>query len=219
MCVSACSRQTTSACPEPRPAAPVRLAVLALVALAVSGCAVRKGAELPELGDWERRAALLAAIDDFEFSGRIGVRAGDDGFNGRLRWLQDADDFSATVGGPLGIGTVRIEGNGDSVALTDKDGVTTVLADVEPDLYYRYGWTIPVESLRYWALGIPDPAEPATTVLDDEDLLKRLEQSDWTVEISRYDEGGGQQMPRILTARNGDTRVRMVIDRWLFFDN
>ena len=27
--------------------------------------------------------------------------------------------------------------------------------DAERDLYLRYGWTIPVRSLRYWALGIP----------------------------------------------------------------
>jgi len=204
MSASACSRQTNKAA----------LALAAL--LAVSGCAVQKSAELPELGAWERRAQVLAGLDDFEFSGRIGVRAGDDGFNGKLRWLQDADDFTATVGGPLGIGTVRIEGNGDSVALTDKDGVTTVLADVEPDLYYRYGWTIPVESLRYWALGIPDPRIPAATAFGKTGQLERLEQRGWTVTISRYDPAGGQPMPSRLKAENAGTTVRVVIDRWIF---
>ena len=47
----------------------------------------------------------------------------------------------------------------------------------------------------------------------------RLEQRGWIVEISRYkSKRGGQQMPRILSATNPETRVRMVIDRWLFFD-
>ena len=83
---------------------------------------------------------------------------------------------------------------------------------------WRYGWTIPVSSLRYWALGIPDPAVPAAvTEVDDNGHLVRLEQGDWIVEISRYSEGGGQQMPRNLSATNPDTRVRMVIDRWMFF--
>ena len=116
------------------------------------------------------------------------------------------------------MGTVRIEGGNNSVVLTDKDGVQTVLTDIEGELRYRYGWTIPVASLRYWALGIPDPTTTAHTEFDDAGRLVKLEQSGWTVEISRYREGGGQEMPRILSATNPETRVRMVVDRWLFFD-
>jgi outer membrane lipoprotein LolB len=104
------------------------------------------------------------------------------------------------------------------VILTDKDGVQTVLQDAESELQWRYGWTIPVHSLRYWALGIPDPSVPATTELDEQGRLQNLEQGSWRVEISTYRDSSGQSMPRILTATNPDSRVRMVIDNWLFFD-
>jgi len=191
--------------------------LLAVVILA--GCAVTPpSVDLPHIGSWETRNQVLGEIRDWEFKGRIAVKAGDDGFNGKFNWTQDGDAFNASVGGPLGIGTVRIEGDGNTVVLTDKDGIATVLEDAETELRWRYGWTIPVASLRYWALGIPDPAFPAVTALDDDGRLARLEQSNWVVEISRYREGGGQQMPRILSATNPDTRVRMVIDRWLFFE-
>lgn len=199
--------------PERRPF----FSIVALLMLA--GCATpRDSVDLPPIGGWGDRRAVLSQVLDWEFKGRIAVRAGDDGFNAKFGWQQQGDAFDARVSGPLGIGTVRIEGNGRSIVLTDKDGVATELEDAELELRWRYGWTIPVESLRYWALGIPDPALPAVTELDDEGRLAHLEQSDWTVEISRYSEGGGQQMPRVLTATNADTRVRMVIDRWLFFD-
>ncbi len=184
----------------------------------LSACVTpRQGIELPDIGTWDARGQVLGTLRDWEFKGRIAVKAGDEGFNGRINWSQQDDTFNTTVGGPLGMGTVRIEGDGQSVVLTDKDGEKTVLTDAELELRYRYGWSIPVASLRYWALGIPDPTMPAETELDDEGKLVRLRQSDWTVSISRYREGGGQQMPRILTATNPDTRVRMVIDRWLFF--
>lgn len=191
----------------------------ALVAsiILMTGCATQKGVELPDISDWERRSSVLAQIDQFDFSGRIAVKAGDDGFNGKLRWYQNESDFRATVSGPLGIGTVRIEGDGSVVEVTDKDGVTTVLTDVEADLYYRYGWTIPVESLRYWALGIPDPRVPAETAFSEAGELTELSQRGWTVSISRYREaGGGQPMPRRLNASNSETNVRLVIDRWVF---
>ena len=187
--------------------------------LLLSGCATtRQGVVLPEFESWEQRNAVLVGLREWEFAGRIAVKAGDEGFNGKFNWAQQDDQFTATVGGPLGIGTVRIEGQDRTVTLTDKDGEKTVLSDVENELRYRYGWTIPVTSLRYWTLGIPDPATAATTELDADGRVSRLEQNDWIVEISRYREGGGQQMPRILSATNADTRVRLVIDRWLFFE-
>jgi outer membrane lipoprotein LolB len=190
-----------------------------MVLILAGGCATtRESVDLPEIGSWEDRNAVLGNIREWEFRGRIAVKAGDEGFNGKFNWAQRYDAFNATVAGPLGIGTVRIEGDGQSVVLTDKDGVETALNDAERELRYRYGWTIPVASLRYWVLGIPDPSVPAVTELDDHGRLVRLEQGDWVVQISRYRDGGGQQMPRILSATNPDTRVRMVIDRWLFFD-
>ncbi|MDJ0940770.1 MAG: lipoprotein insertase outer membrane protein LolB [Woeseiaceae bacterium] len=195
---------------------PTRPLALVAALLVIGGCATQKGVDLPDISDWDRRTAVLAGLDQWEFSGRIGVKAGDDGFNGKLRWYQDEGAFRATVGGPLGVGTVRIEGDGRVVELTDKDGETTVLADVEPDLYYRYGWTIPVESLRYWALGIPDPRVPAATEFAEDGSLSRLEQRGWSVTIGRYREAGGQSMPSRLVAENTETTVRLVIDRWVF---
>jgi len=194
------------------------LLVGSLLAL-LSACATtRPGIDLPPMPSFAERQAVLGGLSDWSFKGRIAVKAGDEGFNGKFNWQQDRDDFYATVGGPLGIGTVSIQGDGGRIRLTDKDGVETVLLDPEVELYYRYGWTIPVTSLRFWALGIPDPGTVADTEFDDSGLLTRLEQHGWVVTISRYRDHSGQPMPRTLTATNPDTRVRMVIDRWLFFE-
>jgi len=185
----------------------------------LAGCAsTRPGVDLPEISTWEQRQAVLGAVSDWQFRGRIAVKAGEEGFNGHFSWSQTGDDFYATVSGPLGIGTVRIEGGEQKVTLTDKDGRKTVRGGPESELFFRYGWTIPVASLRYWALGIPDPRSRAVTDIDDMGRLVSLEQRNWAVEISRYRESSGQQMPRIMVATNPDTRVRMVIDKWIFFD-
>jgi outer membrane lipoprotein LolB len=197
---------------------PLRLFLPLIGFMLIVGCASRPTTELPPLTDWEVRKQVLAAADDWEFSGRIAVSAGEDGFNGKLRWAQIGDRFTATVSGPLGIGTVRIEGEGQRAVLTDKDGVRTELNDVEAELLYRYGWTIPAKSLRYWALGIPDPDSDAQTVLNDEQQLESLEQGGWTLKVSSYRENGGQSMPNRLSAKNSSTRVRIVIDKWKFFD-
>ena len=186
--------------------------------LLLAGCVTtRPSVELPEITDWQSRQAILGSVEDWAFNGRIAVKAGDEGFNAKFKWTQTGEAFFATVSGPLGIGTVRVAGDGDTIVLTDKDGVEAVLIDPEVELYLRYGWTIPVDSLRYWALGIPDPTNEALVQTDAIGRLAELRQRNWVVTVSRYKENAGQEMPRTLTASNPDTRVRMVIDKWSFF--
>jgi outer membrane lipoprotein LolB len=189
--------------------------LLSLVMLA--GCAVQRGRDLPPLPDWDTRRDILAGLPEWEFKGRIGVSAGDEGFNGNLRWWQKGDLFAGTVSGPLGVGTVRIRGDDARVTVTDNEGEVTELENAEEELRAMYGWTIPVKSLRYWALGIPDPASPAQTDFGSNGQLSRLEQGGWTVSIAEYRAGGGQLMPRRMTAINHDTKVRLVIDDWTFY--
>ncbi len=100
--------------------------------------------------------------------------------------------------------------------MIDKDGEHWMLPDPEVDLQVMYGWTIPVTSLRYWALGIPDPAELAFTEFNEEGQLTSLDQGNWQVQFTKYRAGGGQSMPRRLTAISGDNKVRLVIDNWTF---
>lgn len=188
-----------------------------VVVLLTAGCAtLPESADLPPLDDWDTRRAVLAGLDSWMFRGRIAVKAGSEGMNGKFDWAQRGEHFEATVSGPLGMGTVRIAGDGRKVTHTDKDGVKTELVDVEAELLARYGWTIPVRSLRFWALGIPDPAAPANTLFGDDGLPVSMAQGGWSIEIPRYADGGGQPMPRIFSAKNGDTRVRIVIDQWSF---
>lgn len=187
-------------------------------ALLFAGCATRQAIQLPEMSDWATRNSVLSTAENFEFSGRIAVSTGEDGFNGKIRWRQTGNTFEVTLGGPIGIGTVRIEGDGRTVVLTDKDGLRTEMQDAEQELRNRYGWSLPVTSMRFWALGLPDPGTAAQTELNSEQQLAKLEQSGWSVQIARYRVSSGQSMPNLLSARNAETRVRIAFDKWLFFD-
>jgi len=180
------------------------------------GCVSTGGVLLPDIDNWETRKAILGDAGEWEFAGRIGVSAGNEGFNGKLWWRQDGIVFRARISGPLGVGTIFINGDRRELTLTDRDGVVTELVDAEVELRERYGWTIPVASLRYWALGIPDPTTPSEANFNESGQLSELTQRNWRVTIAQYAEGGGQAMPRRLTAVNEDIKVRLVIDDWTF---
>jgi outer membrane lipoprotein LolB len=192
------------------------LTALLFIAAMLGGCATKRGVELPDFGDWETRKAFLEQVDEWQFAGRIGVSAADEGFNGKLWWRQNGLAFRARISGPLGVGTIFLNGDRRQLTLTDRDGVVTELVDAELELRQRYGWTIPVTSLRYWALGIPDPTSPAEENFNDQGRLHELRQRGWQVIIGQYADGGGQAMPRRLTAFADDIRVRLIIDDWTF---
>ncbi len=194
-----------------------RLATGILLApVILAGCTTTSSILLPDLGLWETRKSVLEQTDVWDFSGRIGVRVGDEGFNGKIWWRQDGIVYRARLSGPIGVGTVFVNGDGREVTLTDRDGVVTELDDVEVDLKARYGWTIPLISLRFWALGIPDPSLPSNVEFNDDGQMSNLRQGQWAVTIGQYADGGGQAMPRRLTVVSGDIRVRLVIDEWAF---
>lgn len=189
------------------------LAALA-AALLLSACAAPSITVLPDLSDWEVRRETLQRLDAWAFNGRIAVRTAEDGFNGKLRYRQSSGDFEAVMSGPLGIGTVLLERDGGTLTFTDKEGVETVFVDPERDLELRFGWNVPLDSLRYWALGVPDPARPAETTLDASGQLASMAQGGWDIAVDRYRDADGTSMPQRLTVSNDATRVVLVIDRW-----
>jgi len=200
-----------------RPVHGIGAAIPLIVLSLVSACTPLPVRELPDITNWEDRNRVLADLQEWEFRGRLGVRTADDGFNGKVHWQQLDTDYNAQISGPIGFGSLRISGNSGLVRLVDRDGQLTVLTDPEADLESLYGWTLPVQSLRFWALGIPDPKSPATTlVLDARGLLTVLAQNGWRIEYPDYRPFAGQAMPRKLVATAGDARVVLVFDNWVF---
>ena len=182
----------------------------------LTACSTQRSVTLPDISDPDIRYAVLAALDEWEFAGRIGVSAGSEGFNGKIWWRQDGTVYRARISGPLGVGTVFINGNRGDMTITDNDGVATQLENAEIELRNRYGWTIPVESLRYWVLGVRDPELLSSGHQDEQGRISRFSQGSWSVNISEYREAAGQEMPRRLSAVSGEVKVRMVIDEWTF---
>ena len=200
------------------PAAVIRRSGLVLAtSLLVTACVSQRGAELPAMDGWQARQHVLAGIRNWGFTGRIALSDGKDGFNGSLNWQQRRDFFDARLSGPLGAGAVRVAGDAKRIEVTDGDGAVTELPDAERDLQNIYGWQVPLASLRYWALGIPDPASRAKTEVSADGTLLGLQQGGWKVSIDQYRDAAGQRMPRRITAVRDATRVRLVIDRWTIY--
>src|SRR5580658_1377301 len=95
-------------------ARPLHLASWLVAVLWLAGCQTLPKPIAPSaapeqvVAGWPARRTLLQARSQFTAQGRIGVVAGTDGFNGRIRWMQDGGRSSVSLDGPLGVGGVRI---------------------------------------------------------------------------------------------------------------
>jgi outer membrane lipoprotein LolB len=75
---------------------------------------------------------------------------------------------------------------------------------------------LPLESLRYWVRGVPDPASAADERLDASAArLAGLAQGGWTVDYAAYvEDPAAGALPRRLSAVREGTRLRLVIEAW-----
>jgi outer membrane lipoprotein LolB len=187
------------------------LLVLALAA----GCAgPGRQADVSGGADWVERKERLQEIAEFRMEGRLALNTGRKGYSGTVSWEQNDDLVDFRFRGPFGFGGFRIHGDNERLRIKTTGGDELQLTDPERDMNERFGWSLPVHSMRYWILGVSDPRTVATEAVDDEGLLDVLEQSGWTVRYDGYREASGLVLPRKLEMTSGEVRIKVVADRW-----
>jgi outer membrane lipoprotein LolB len=160
------------------------------------------------------RRAALQSRERFDLSGRIAVAAADEGFSAKLRWEQKGQRSQLALDGPLGVGGVRITADGDTLIVINSKGQQLDSNAARSEMQAKLGFDPPIASLRYWVLGVPDPAHPADEVLDDQKRLATLKQDGWQIDYTGYSAVQGQWLPSKMTLKREDVRVRLLVDGW-----
>ncbi len=164
---------------------------------------------------WPERRAALQADDTFALNGRVALSAPGAGVNASLRWQQEGDVSRLSLDGPLGVGGAEVELHGDRLDLRTSRGEHLTGDAARAELERRIGFPLPLQALRYWVRGVPQPGVAADEVLDEaHQRLKRLVQDGWEIDYAAWLESAAGSLPRRLAVRRDDTRVRLVVDHW-----
>jgi outer membrane lipoprotein LolB len=190
-------------------------ALIGATAFCLSGCKTLRTSTGPApSGPWETRREALQQRDHFDLSGRIAVAASQEGFNAKLRWQQQGARSNLALDGPLGVGGVRISADGSNLNVINSRGETLDSDAARREIAARLGFDPPLQSLRYWVQGVPDPSQPADEVLDDQQRLATLRQDGWQIDYGKYAAVAGQWLPSLITLKRDDVRVRLLVDGW-----
>jgi outer membrane lipoprotein LolB len=183
----------------------VKCAPLVLLAGVLAGCASVPGPSAPG------STAGLAALTAWVAAGRLAVAAGGEGGSGGFVWHQQGAETRLQLRGPLGAGALEIESDGSRLVVTDAAG-QALGEEAHAALRARLGADLPLSSLRYWMIGLPDPA--TTARVSESGPSRTIDQHGWTISYDAFTSTGGLDLPSRVTATSGDVRLRMTVSAW-----
>lgn len=165
------------------------------------------GAPLP----WEQRVTELQQHDGtWQMDGRAAVAVGTQGWQASLNWRQRPGATEVHLAGPLGIGAVVLKKTIDGLSLNGSPPSDAMVNQLQDKL----GFDLPLDDLRYWLVGVPNPAVSSEFKLNDQDRIPQLTQDGWTVAYDHYMPVGSDLLPsRVVLSREG-VRVRIAVDHW-----
>lgn len=190
------------------------LAPAAALLAACGGLPVHAPVGTPDEAAWETRHAALASLDAWELEGRVGIVNGEDSGSGSMDWKQQGSVLSFDFHAPLGAGALHIEGDATGLRVRSSRGDDFVTTDPDEDVARRLRVPLPVLSMRYWMLGLPDPSGPYEKSVDARGELVMLKQRGWKVDYQEYSDVRGFALPVLLTLEEGDVRIKVAVNQW-----
>ncbi|AMV07259.1 lipoprotein insertase outer membrane protein LolB [Xanthomonas citri] len=165
------------------------------------------------------RQAWLQAHPHWSFQGRVAISKDRNGGSGRIDWQQDGPRYRVQLSAPVTRQSWVLTGDTTSGAgrLEGLDGGPRSGPDAEQVLLEATGWTIPVNQMPDWvrALRIAD-AGAARVDLDAAGRPRTVQQDGWTIDFLAWTPASADQpaLPQRIEARNGEAKVRLLVDQW-----
>ncbi|HLZ99861.1 MAG TPA: lipoprotein insertase outer membrane protein LolB [Steroidobacteraceae bacterium] len=177
---------------------------------ALSACVTTRPTPPPAAVPWDQRSAALQHADTWQLAGRAAVAVGTQGWQASLDWQQHGDAAELHLAGPLGVGALVLDETPAGLSLNGAPPSDAVLAQLQE----RLGFELPLNNLRYWLLGVPDPGSAFDLRRNDQDRAALLTQAGWTLTYDKYMRVNGDLLPARLVLARDAVRVRIAVDHW-----
>jgi outer membrane lipoprotein LolB len=186
-----------------------RLLLLVFCSTVLGACVSTRTATTTA-ASWEQRAMDLQKAASWQLDGRAAVAVGTQGWQATLNWREQGATADVHLSGPFGVGALTLKRTAEGLSLNGAPPSDAVLAQLQDKL----GFELPLDQLRFWLLGIPDPGSAFDLKRNDQDRASQLTQGDWSIDYDRYMPVDGDWLPAHLVLTREGVRVRIAVDRW-----
>ncbi len=154
----------------------------------------------------------LYDLQRWAFEGRIAITGKNDAWSANINWEHSPTEDLIKLSGPLGQGGALIQLNASGVTIDQGGGDVKSSTDVENFINQQVGLAVPVNSLRYWVVGLPDKSQTAGTIENG------FEQVGWKNQYKTMQPVGSYVLPRNMTVTSETVKLKLFIDQWILDD-
>ncbi|MBK8817097.1 MAG: outer membrane lipoprotein LolB [Methylococcaceae bacterium] len=152
--------------------------------------------------------AHLYTIKSWHLEGRLAVIAHNDSWSASIDWGHLPDVETIKISGPLGQGAVAIELNPESVTIDRGGGDIQTSNQPQKFISQQLGLDVPLESLRFWAIGLPEASSEFQKTTDG------FIQNGWLISYKEMQHAGNEILPRKMSVSKNNMRLKLIIDQW-----
>jgi outer membrane lipoprotein LolB len=151
----------------------------------------------------------LYKLEQWSFEGRVALAGKNDNWQASINWGHKFDDEEIKLSGPLGQGATVIRLTGDLVTIDRGDDKVQSSTQPEEFINQQLGMFVPVHSLRYWVIGLPEPTSAFV------ETATGFKQAGWFIEYKQMQPVDEQSMPRKIMVTNERVKLKLIIDQWV----
>jgi outer membrane lipoprotein LolB len=154
----------------------------------------------------------LYGLDKWAFEGRVSITNQSDSWTANIDWQHFAGKEKIRLSGPLGQGATVIDLADDFVTIDHGGGNKQSSRYPEAFIGQQVGLYVPVQSLRFWVVGVPELEGKF------EEIGNGFVQDGWLIEYQQMQAVAKESLPRKITVKNDKVKLKLVIDQWVIND-
>lgn len=165
---------------------------------------------------WQARQNDLNRLQSWVINGKVAVQTAQDSGSVNVDWVQNRQKYTISIVGALGSNRLKLAGEPNQVTLITSDGKQYQAQNPEQLLAERWGYRLPISSLRYWIRGLPVPNVTYSNQLDSYNRLHELTQQGWQIQYLNYTKVGHLDLPSKITVTSSSLKAKLIIYSWNF---
>lgn len=144
----------------------------------------------------------------WSLTGRLAISAPNDSWSANIEWQHQPGLEKIKLSGPLGQGAVFIEFTGNAVKIDRGSGNVQTSNQPEQFINQQLGMFVPLQSLRYWAIGVPESSHVYQATSDG------FVQNGWLVAYKVMQQVEAETLPHKLVVSDARVKLKLIIDQW-----
>ncbi len=179
---------------------------MACFTLLLSACA--SVSTVPSGSYSQSARAHLYKIQEWRLEGRVAITSPKDSWSASIEWSHLPNSEKIRLSGPLGQGAVVIELTGDVVKIDRGGGNVQTSSQPEQFINQQLGLFVPLQSLRFWAVGLPESENSFQETVDG------FVQNGWLIAYKEMLKTGNETMPHKMVVSDGHAKLKLIVDQW-----